>query len=650
MSEIQYVKLELLRSGPAHNQLLSPLTPYLALCGADGPVTVHVPFEHAQLLTRLERLRYFTEGREVAPLQREAEVREIGEALGRVLSQVPGLLSEVSRARCDGSDIVHLRLSVAAYELALVPFELAIGPDAFPGSGAPLFLQTIAPITLTREVRRGRALPVYWDRPPRILFAFAAPGDLPPVPAQAHLEALRRAIDPWTKWTREPAERVAEVKKLLTVLPSASLQKIRRACAETEYTHVHILAHGELREKTGRYGLDLCRDDDPSEKDLIDGEALATALTARDSIGTTRFRPTVVSLATCDSGNSGSVVMAGGSMAHALHAGGIPWVFASQFPLWMHASSVAAEVLYRGLLRGDDPRWVLYTLRQRLRTDSAGTHDWASIVAYAVVPWDFDKQVEAFRNRQTRQRIEVRFDEAERRTRLAAAAGETGRATPVEQGELEAIYEAIRHDLEEWREALPSRAAPRERAERLGMSAAGEKRIGDLAAVDDPTKAKAAYERACELYRRALEVEPVNHWVATQYLSMTAVLAPGEAAERLASEYGSWWGAARQIAEWELHTASGERRAWALGTLAELELLGVIYDKPNFDATRARDAIQRMCRELCDLVGKDAFPVSSTRRQFQRYRTTWSRRDDWDELATAAIAALPEGPSWAGRA
>jgi hypothetical protein len=51
MSEIRNVKIELLRAGPAHNQLLSPLTPYLALCGADGPVTVHIPFEHEQLLT-----------------------------------------------------------------------------------------------------------------------------------------------------------------------------------------------------------------------------------------------------------------------------------------------------------------------------------------------------------------------------------------------------------------------------------------------------------------------------------------------------------------------------------------------------------------------------------------------------------------------
>src|SRR5262245_56225509 len=138
MSEIRNVKLELLRSGPANNQLLSPLTPYMALCGADGPVTVTIPFEHGQLLTRLDRLRYEIEGREVPPSQREAEAREIGEALGRVLSQVPGLLSELSSARDEQRELVHLRLSMGAYELALVPFELAIAQDGYPGSGSPL--------------------------------------------------------------------------------------------------------------------------------------------------------------------------------------------------------------------------------------------------------------------------------------------------------------------------------------------------------------------------------------------------------------------------------------------------------------------------------------------------------------------------------
>jgi hypothetical protein len=166
MMEIQTVKLELLRPGPAHNQLLSPLTPYLALCGADGPVTVNMPFEHRQLLNRLERLRYVSSSGEILPQQREAEVREIGEALGRVLGQVPALLSELGNARSEGGRLVHLRLSLSAFELGLVPFEFAISPDGFPQSGSPLFLQSRAPVSVTREIRRGRPLRLEWNRLP----------------------------------------------------------------------------------------------------------------------------------------------------------------------------------------------------------------------------------------------------------------------------------------------------------------------------------------------------------------------------------------------------------------------------------------------------------------------------------------------------
>src|SRR5918996_1907335 len=117
MAGIRNIKLELLRPGPAHNQLLSPLTPYLALCGADGPVTVSMPFEHRQLLSRLERLRYVSEGREIARGQREAEVREMGEAMGRVLGQIPGLVAELGAMRSDTGSLVHLRLSMSAFEL-----------------------------------------------------------------------------------------------------------------------------------------------------------------------------------------------------------------------------------------------------------------------------------------------------------------------------------------------------------------------------------------------------------------------------------------------------------------------------------------------------------------------------------------------------
>ena len=47
------IRLEILRHGPSHNQLLSPLTEYFALCENHPAVTVRLPFEHAEFLARL---------------------------------------------------------------------------------------------------------------------------------------------------------------------------------------------------------------------------------------------------------------------------------------------------------------------------------------------------------------------------------------------------------------------------------------------------------------------------------------------------------------------------------------------------------------------------------------------------------------------
>lgn len=647
MMNIENIKLEFLRPGPAHNQLLSPLTPYIALCGREGLATVNFPFEQRQLLTRLERLRYITPSGAIPQQQREAEVQEIGEIIGEVLGKVPALATQITNARTDGKGLVHLRLSLSAHELALVPFEFAIAPNGFPGSGSPLFLQSRVPVTLTREVRRDRPLPVFWNRPPRILFAFANPGSLAPVPAQEHLEALRRAIDPWVKWRPDPEDRAKEVKSLITVLPDATLENIRQACAEREYTYVHILAHGGPMQHgvDQQYGVALGVENNATEIDMVDGEQLALTLTAASSAGSTRHRPALVSLATCDSGNIGSVITPGASIAHQLHACGIPWVIASQFPLHMRASSIAAEVLFKGLLRGEDPRAVLYDIRQRLRTSSAGTHDWGSIVAYASVPWDFERQVEAFRNRQIRSALEVKFGKAE--TILEAstkpASSRTEGRRPAEFAEHKSLYDSIREDLAMWLDELPSTAPKHERAERLGMCGASEKRIGILfnreGNHEQETK---AYVSACEYYRRALAADPVNHWVMAQYLSMRAVLAGKEGQQSLAREYGDWWITARQIASWQLPSASAEDKAWAHGTLAEIEMLGAIYTAGKLDRKEVKRRIIEHGRAICDLSVKDPFPVHSTRRQFQRYLDVW-KREEWQDLAAAAVEALSQG-------
>lgn len=642
-SDVRDIRLEFLRSGPAHNQLLSPLTAYMALCGADGPVSVHLPFEHAQLLTRLNRLRYEIDGTPIAASQRAAELQELGEAIARVLGKIPELVSELRSARGDTSRLVNIRLLISAFELGLVPFEATMSPADTSGSGAPLLLRTLT--NITREIRRGRPLQSEWNRAPKILYAFASPSGFAAVPAQAHLEALRRAIDPWVKARDTPAERVVEVRKLLTVLPNATARSISDACQAEDYTHVHLLAHGApLPGSDRRYGIVLCKEGEATEHIVVDGQSLAMALKSMNSNGRAKQPPTVVSLATCDSGNASSVLTPGGSIAHELHAQDIPWVIASQFPLWMRASNVAAELLYSGLLAGNDPRWVVHELRQRLRIDLPDTHDWASIVVYAAVAPDLEAQVDAFRSRQTKSKMEVKFDRMDSLVR----GNETDPArpgTPISTetaAELDQLSDQIRVDLAAWRDRPVAQRNLKEKAERLGMSAASEKRIAIIhALVGNVARSTEAYRKSREFYEAALKIESVNHWVMTQYLSLAAIpaLAPDEGAlSALRTEYGKWWLVAWQLAQWQLRTAAITDRVWAHGTLAELELLGAVYGGDAFQPQVARDRIVEHCRQIREL-STDSFPVLSTQRQFRRYVDHWSRMQ-WEGLAQAALVTL----------
>jgi hypothetical protein len=637
MAEIQTVVLEMLRAGPAHNQLLSPLTPYIALCGAEGPVTVHIPIEHRQLLIRLGRLRYWSAESVISAEQREAEVLDLGMDVGKVLASVPALSPEITAARQGKDIIINLRLVVSGSELALIPFELATAPPGFPGSGQPLFLQVDTPIALTREIRRGRPLPVDWNRRPRILFVAASPKNVAAVPAQEHLDAIRRALEPWVTWAATAEERVDHVMEHVRILMNPSLDDIRTACAATEYTHVHILAHGVSYEHAGdqRYGLALCAPGSNAQE-IVEGRQLAQALRAKDLDGDRRSNPNVVTLATCDSGNVGSVMVPGGSIAHDLHAFGIPWVVASQFPLTMAGSVIMTEVLYRRLLRGDDPRAIQHEIRQRLNTGSRTDHDWASLVIYAAIPPGFTAAVEAFRDRQTQTLIDVALDRAQKMIDLHRPAAD-----------VEPIFEEIRKEARAWRDRGPRGSAwalsYAAEVERFGMSGAIEKRIAELrmktgdhrGALVSWRESRDWYREAVEKRKRDVERVRVSHWVLTQYLSLSAVLK-----ERVDP---TWWTTAREMVEAQLKVGvDASEQAWANATLAELALLATVYgDDVSRDPSRVREQVINYCREIRRLVGDESFHVSSTCRQFQRYLDfdLW-KRAEWQGIAQAAIDAL----------
>lgn len=401
MTKVCSVSLEFLRKGPPHNQLLSPLTDYLALCGNNGASVVQVPYEHQDFLRKLKDLCY--QGTSATdPARRQAEIQKSAEEMAKILSSVPGLAAELCNTPSASGVMTHLSMVLSAAELSLLPFELAKVPPGFPGgAGNWLLLQTLAPICLTRRVRSVSSKTVRWPQKPRILFIVGEPRGLRPPPTVEHTTALLKAIAPWVGPFDEqsPSDLKDKTSSILTVLRNATIDQITETCSKEPFTHVHILAHGkEDPNQDGKpYGIALHSPHDLMRIDVVSGSRLATSLKPLRQ-GLSRENetlPIVVTVASCDSGRGSDVSYnSGASFAHDLHQAGIPFVVASQFPLSFSGSIHMAEILYEQLLWGEDPRVGLHQLRGRLYAlHSSDTHDWASLVAYAALPDDLEDQL-----------------------------------------------------------------------------------------------------------------------------------------------------------------------------------------------------------------------------------------------------------------
>lgn len=606
-TDLRTITLEILRPGPPHNQLLSPLTQYLALCDNRGAVTLAMPFEHREMLRQREALSY-----RVPRDQREAQLMQTASEVGdKVLGAISTLNAAMAHTQYGGSTLVHLRLILSASELALLPFELAIAPKGFPGEAKPLLLQSIAPVTITREVRSATVSVESFARQPRILVAAASPPGFEPVPLRAHMLALRRAIAAWL-----PDESDENVRRMITVLPRASVQDLREACARQDYTHVHILGHGTQYSEAGegQFGLALF-DSSGAKTDVVSGSRLVHALRTHREDGAGFSNPNFVTLCTCDSGKLGSVVFPGASLAHELHEAGLPWVIASQFPLSMAGSTLLTEMLYTGLLRGEDPRIVLHHVRQCLRAQFSDTHDWASLVTYAAVPPDFAEQVRELRQLQAHRAIDAGFARADGLLVECRAALAVGRRADAERlgAQIDKVLTHVDHCLARLDRASPREGGPVARGRQVHTMArqgAVEKRRAYVLFHRSGGQGSAwreAARRARAYYYRAAKIELNKHWPLTQYLSLFALL--GEAIPQ------DYWSVARIAAELDLEAEETSRRAWAVASLIELRLLEQLFRPKSGGVDRA---VQH-CAELSRMVDTSSFVIESTRRQIERY-------------------------------
>ena len=674
------ITLELLRHGPSHNQLLSPLTPYLALCENHGAITLNVPFEHNQILHRLSSLTY-----QASEEARIFQLQDTARVMGEILSAIPGLTAEANK-ECEkpGEHLTHLRLILSASELALLPFELALSPNGVPGSGQHLLLQPQMPICMTREVRRVPGERFRWPRKPRILFAAAAPSKVGAIPLESHLQVLRRLIDTWVQYypttvsgymSQEEADarHKERVEEHLHFLPFASLEAIEAACSSESFTHIHILAHGiEQKESYGtRFVLALHDARNPDEVDYVSGPRLATALrTAQKPDSRELSRPAVVTLASCDSGHVGSVAVAGtgATIAHALHEAGIPMVVASQFPLTFEGSVRLVEVLYEGLLWGTDPRRLLYDLRRKLYSQFRRSHDWASLTAYVSLPEDFDEQLPGVQIQQVMGCIDAAMNRADGLLSQVSKNIKSQSALPTTPQEQPDLIENERAKIGDAKRRLERLLADNEteRARILGNLASTEKREAQLLYSFAPEK---TLREVAELLRRSRAhywesflLDRTNSWAVVQYLSLTLLMKrtrpefsdlfalPDETPqddEPSARDLDALWSMARVLSHHDMRHKDSQVRSWAHSSLAELYLLSLLMDKHGSRPTRetARKWALKHTEDLIETAGWDSFEVYTAWRQILRYMEWFSSFSDLgpaQELAEQIFLRFPE--------
>jgi beta-lactamase superfamily II metal-dependent hydrolase len=643
--DIRTVTVELLRAGPRHNQLVSPLTQYLGVCGNAAAGRVSLPYEHGDLELRLQELRYRVANQD--DLARRSKLLDrTGREVAQILSAIPGVSGLLNPEDEQPRTLTHLRIVLSASELAMLPFEASKVPTGEDSMSTWLALQARAPVCITRHIRSVSAEGIRWPSEPRILFVAGPDTDGPLV---LHRRALADAMAPWRNVDGRLEDR-------LVVLENATLAHISREVASaaakgTPFTHVHILAHGAPLDETDRHspvGVALY------DENVISGRQLATALVAVTDRSVKR--PVVVTLATCDSGKLSDVRTTDASVAHDLHDQGIPLVVASQFPLSVDGSVPFVERFYQGQLWGEHPLVSLYAVRLQLHSCMGpDTHDWASLVVYEAFPSNFADQLEELRYWQARRAQEGALQRIE-----ALVAQDDGGTLLRVMPDARDRYEAGLRDVEAMSARLPTEGPYA--LECAGLRAAGHKRTAQAAfqmavaggapngesdnllteCLNRLESARAGYWSATKSFLGPSS-EPVRrkanlHWLLGQVLSLDVVLGRPLDAAFLTT--------ARLAAEIDLESPRDEERAWACVSLSEFALLR-LADPNMTTAERARHAEESIANasRFLEMLGRGSEHAATTSLQFERYAEWWGNPDLKWALAKLGV---PERPHWHG--
>lgn len=596
------VLVELIRHG-ADEGIFRPDIPYMVQTG-DKPVReFKVPLKQVQFHQYMQGLDY-----RAAPKIRA----EALEALSAVVTDVLRL-PEIGASAAP----IQIDLVVTAGELAALPFELAKD-----GKGGWLLATAGRDVEITRRVRLDFGYRLgRWRAKPRVLFVAAAPSGAT-VPVEEHKKALRRALLPWIEPLEGGPKLILDSGEVLQIIEEANLSAIRKACKEAvecgkPFTHVHFLAHGLAigPHYEQRFGLALHGANGKTEP--ADGAGIAKAL--EPIMG----ECSVVTFATCNGGKETNTILPGSSLAHTLHAAGIPVVVGCQFPMTITGSTLFTEHFFKPLFLGEDVRAALHEARKCLyEQHSKSNHDWAGLVGYVRLPETYDDHLID---------VALEADLASLRTAQSwfdQVVTDAGPTDAPDRKMLDTIGRQVRERIDRLdRRRADAEASGRKGVleENLGLLGSAEKRFAEIQfrlwtagrSNDRDRAMRDALGRSHDWYRQAFRRNLSHHWSGVQMLALSAALEGRISDQKL-------WSATMTAAEIAMEDPADY---WAAGTLAETYLLATLAGQPAAEwLDRAAMALKLLVQRT-RMHREDGFPIESTLRQLWRYRYWWTAQN-----------------------
>ena len=492
-----------------------------------------------------------------------------------------------------------------ASELGVLPFELLLDEDQ-----VPYFTNPAKKITFTRRIRQDNFEIAYsWPTTPKVLFIYSHGGSRE-VPFDEHLYELDQSLKQWGgkdnpqifKMLAEPTfeEFAAELKQNdLTKYP---------------YTHVHILAHGDLiidKENPFDYESGIV---------LGKGKTLPTPTSSiKELFESLKNKPFLVSYMICDGANFMNPLKPDKNPVQVTHKVGVPIVLGSQFPLSMEGSTIITKGLYSALFSGYDVREILNQVRINLFKKREEYHDWISLVCYVRLPegyFDYLYKISLHLQMQKLKYIRNQTDEYLIKRKIT-------------QDEATEIFSEFSNSIMLLERKLSEigknngKKYEAEILENMGLLGSAYKRVAELHFIKNLITTpgtntgindqKAALEKSLEYYKKACQKNLSHHWSTVQYLSLDLVL-NGKIGDM---DYCS---SARRAIN---NLLENNPDSWAYGSLLELLLIWQNKQLANKDEVLAalENLIQKSTKEY------QVFPLESTYQQIDRYRTWWTEKN-----------------------